>query len=628
MNFDRYLFVRAFVDEIARSGVSNACICPGSRSTPLAMLLREHPDIRLWTHLDERSASFFALGMAKAGRKPVAIVSTSGTAAVNFAPAVVEAWYARVPLVVLTADRPPELRDVGALQTIDQLKLYGPHVKWFLDMSLPETSADAVRYARTVACRAVATAGSEATAGPVHINFPFREPLVPAHIRAGDLPDPSARDTDVARDPGAADLARDDRPPCLAIRRPHHRPMDADLEALAVELRGTRRGLIVCGPQDDPKLPPVAARLADELRFPILADPLSLVRCGPHAGPLVIDAYDAFLRDVETAEALRPELILRFGAIPTSKPLLGYLQRHGRHWPEEPRGCRQLLVDVDLTERAHRWPDPALTATDALASDPRSFCEALIDALRSSSGSGARTEDSATRSDWVESWIAIARQTRMALRRHLETEPNLSEPGVFAELAEILPEGATLFAGNGMPVRDLDTFFPARALPTRFLANRGASGIDGVVSAALGASAAVPGPLVLVVGDLSFYHDMNGLLAARRHGLRATIVLLNNDGGGIFSFLPQADDLEHFEELFGAPHGLDFRPAAEMYGLAYRTVRSRDEFRSALGDALGGPGVTLVEVRTERGRNAELHRGLWKAVARSLREGTHHRSTR
>jgi 2-succinyl-5-enolpyruvyl-6-hydroxy-3-cyclohexene-1-carboxylate synthase len=495
-------------------------------------------------------------------------------------------------------------------------------------MSLPETSAGAVRYARTVACRAVAIASSQASAGPVHINFPFREPLVPTRTRPGDLPDPSAGDTDVARDRGTADFVEEDRAPYLAIRRAQRRPAGDEVTALAVQLRGIRRGLIVCGPQDDSKLPPVAATLAKELRFPILADPLSLVRCGPHTGPLVIDAYDAFLRDDETAEALRSELILRFGAIPTSKPLLGYLQRHGRQQPEQPDRCRQLLVDVDLTERAHRWPDPTLTATDAFESDPRSFCEALIEALRSSSGSEARTGNSEARSAWAESWIAIAQRTRIALTSHLEAEPGLSEPGVFAELAHILPGGATLFAGNGMPVRDLDTFFAARALPTRFLANRGASGIDGVVSAALGASAAVDGPLVLVVGDLSFYHDMNGLLAARRHSLSATIVLLNNNGGGIFSFLPQADDPEHFEELFGAPHGLDFRYAAEMYGLAYRRVRSRDEFRTAMGEALGGPGVTLVEVRTERGRNAELHRSLWKAVARSLGEDTPHGSTR
>jgi len=243
----------------------------------------------------------------------------------------------------------------------------------------------------------------------------------------------------------------------------------------------------------------------------------------------------------------------------------------------------------------------------------------LTEALRSSPDWKSRGKNLEARSDWVDSWVAVARRTRIALADHLETQPSLSEPAVFADLADILPEGATLFVGNSMPIRDLDAFFPTRSLPTRFLANRGASGIDGVVSAALGASAVADGPFVLVIGDLSFYHDMNGLLAARRHNLRATIVLLSNDGGGIFSFLPQSEDPEHFEELFGTPHGLDFRPAAEMYGLTYRAPRSRDDFRTAMGDALSTEeGVTLVEVRTERNSNAELHRSLWNAVARAL----------
>ena len=581
-------FVGAFVDELARSGVSNACICPGSRSTPLALLLRKHPAIKVWTHLDERSAAFFALGVAKATREPVAVVSTSGTAAVNLAPAVVEAYYARVPLLVLTADRPPELRGVGANQTIDQIRLYGPHVRWFVEMMLPEASEEAVRYARSVACRAAATARFD-TAGPVHINFPFREPLIPV----GEAP------------PAGGDgmTAADGRAPYVGVGQAPRRPDPAGLAPLAAELRAGRRGVIVCGPQDDPRFPEAAVRLAEELGFPLLADPLSQVRCGPHHGPLVIDSYDAFLRDEETAEALAPDVVLRFGATPVSKPLLLYLQRHAR--------CRQILVDG-----GKGWGDPGLTAGDVLHTDPRSLCDALLDALRSS----ARRRGVDTPSEWAGRWQRIAQRARDALRRRLGEGPGLSEPGVFAELAELLPAGATLFAGNSMPVRDLDAFFPGGVRPVRFLANRGASGIDGVVSSALGASAVSPGPLVLVIGDLSFYHDMNGLLAVGRHSIQATIILLNNDGGGIFSFLPQADDREHFEELFGTPHGLDFRPAAEMYGLSYHLVESWQEFRAAVRQSLGSPGVGLVEVRTDRRANARLHRELWDEVSRTLRQ--------
>lgn len=576
------VFVGAFVDELARSGLRHVCLCPGSRSTPLALLLRRHPAIRVWPHPDERSAAYFALGMAKALREPVAVVCTSGTAAVNLAPAVVEAYYSRVPLLVLTADRPPELRDVGANQTIDQSHLYGPHVKWFVEMLLPEASEQAVRYSRTVACRALAVARSS-LAGPVHLNFPFREPLIPAR-----------REPPPPRHSGG-------HVPYAAVVQAPRRPTPGELAPLAAELASASRGLILCGPQDDPGFPRAAARLAEALGFPLLADPLSQVRCGPHHGPLIIDSYDAFLGDEATAQELAPEVVLRFGAAPTSKPLLLYLQRHS--------GCRQIMVDEG------GWSDPALVASDVFHAEPRAFCEALLTALREVGRPGAGQGAG----EWAEAWRRRAQRAREGLCSRLEGEPSLSEPAVFVELADLLPEGAILFVGNSMPVRDMDAFFSGGRRPLRFLANRGASGIDGVISTALGAGAVSTTPLVLVLGDLSFYHDMNGLLAVKRYGLRATIILLNNDGGGIFSLLPQADDPEHFEELFGMPHGLDFRMAAEMYGLSYRRVVSREEFRLAVGEAVRGEGATLVEVRTDRAANARLHRELRAAVSQALR---------
>ncbi len=573
-------FVGAFVDELARSGVEHVCLCPGSRSTPLALLLRRHPSIRVWNHLDERSAAFFALGMAKTLRQPVALLSTSGTAAVNFAPAVVEARHSRVPLLLLTADRPPELRDVGANQTIDQPHLYGRYAKWFVEMLLPEASDEAIRYARTIACRAAATARS-GVPGPVHVNFPFREPLIPAAESATGVP------------------ARDGHTPFVAVQQAPRWLDPASLNPLATELRTTRRGLIVCGPQDDPPFPRAVAELAEELSFPLLADPLSQVRCGPHHGPQVIDNYDAFLRDGATAESLAPDLVLHFGATPISQPLLQFLQRHS--------DARHILVGEGS------WNDPALVANQVIESDPSLLCQALLTAL---GRSGPRQPVS----DWPLLWQRSAGQARAALHSCLATPSELSEPSILLELAEILPPGASLFAGNSMPVRDLDTVFPASDRPLRFLANRGASGIDGVVSTALGASAVSAHPLVLVIGDLSFYHDMNGLLAAGRHGLSVTFVLMNNDGGGIFSLLPQAEDPEHFEELFGTPHGLDFRPVAQIYGLTYRRVSSRVEFRQTMDESLAAAGTTIVELRTDRTANARLHREMWQAVSRALHE--------
>ena len=336
-----HAFVDAFVDELARCGLQHACICPGSRSTPLALLLHQHPAIKTWMHLDERSAAYFALGQAKALRQPVAVLGTSGTATLNFAPAVAEAFYARVPLLVLTADRPPELQDVGAPQTIDQSRLYGRHVKRCVEMPLPEGGPDAVRYVRTTASRALSVCRAERP-GPVHVNFPFREPLVPI------APD---------HRPGERTAA-----PFVKVTQGPQTLSHADATELASQLRGAQRGLIVCGPQDDPAFPEAVVRLARELQFPLLADVLSQVRCGTHDVSNLIDSYDAFLRDPQLARDLAPDLVLRFGATPVSKPLQQYLQ--------SPTACRQMLIAP-----ADDWHDPALVATDRVQVDPRAFCE-------------------------------------------------------------------------------------------------------------------------------------------------------------------------------------------------------------------------------------------------------------
>jgi 2-succinyl-5-enolpyruvyl-6-hydroxy-3-cyclohexene-1-carboxylate synthase len=582
-----HVFVGAFIDELVRAGVRNFCVCPGSRSTPLALLLVQHPAARVWIHLDERSAGFFGLGIAKARREPVALVCTSGTAAANFFPAVVEARYARVPLLVLTADRPHELRDRGAPQTIDQINLYGSHAKWFVDLPVPQATPELVRYVRTVASRAAATA-SAAPAGPVQINCPYREPLVP-------------------RPPD--DLAgwnmRPDQRPYLAVTAGVRMPDPAQIQVLAGELADVRRGLIVCGAQDDPHLAAAVTRLARALNFPILADPLSGLRCGPHEHTLILDLYDGLLRNNAFVARYAPEVVLRFGAFPTSKALLLYLQRY----PD----CRQIVIDG-----AGGWNEPTNLADQMIHADARQVCDALTSAL---SEPGAHA---AERSAWTKAWMTADCRARAAVTERLRTLEEPFEGKVFAELAELLPDGATLWAGSSMPVRDLDTFFPGSERTIRMLSNRGANGIDGVVSSALGASTAGAGPLLLVIGDISFYHDANGLLAAKQHNLNATIVLLNNDGGGIFSFLPQATttDPAQFELLFGTPHGLDFRPLAEMYGARFTRVKTWAAFRAAVQNGLTHAGLDIIEVLTRRDRNVTLHRELWQVVDAALAELT------
>ncbi len=532
-------------------------------------------------HLDERSASFFALGIAKYHRRAVALLCTSGSAAANFMPAVVEAHYSRVPLLVMTADRPHELRDTGAPQTIDQLRLYGAHAKWFVEMALPEASAQALHYARTIAARAVAEAAT-VPSGPVHLNFPFREPFIP------DSPD------------GAPSAVNDPfNGPRITVDAGGLAPSEDAIETLAAELGQSSRGLIVCGPNNDEDYAAAVGRLGTHLGFPILADPLSQVRCGPHDREMVVDSYDAFLRVEDFTRRFAPETVLRFGALPTSKPLVRFLEG-------QPDACRQIFVDG-----AGGWNDTGMLPARVLRASPATVCGRLLEALKH-----RRTPPESTQ--WSESWRRIGALVRGAIAHHLERIETPFEGKVFAELAALIPQDSVLFAGNSMPVRDLDTFFAGSGNPIRFMANRGANGIDGVMSSALGTGATAGRPLILTIGDLSFYHDSNGLLAAKLHRLRATVVLLNNNGGGIFSFLPQAAHPEHFEQLFGTPHGLDFSRFAAAYGAEFTRISTWNDFRCAINRGLESEGVSIIEVPTERASNVRLHREVWDSVAAAV----------
>ena len=591
------------VDELRRSGLHHIVICPGSRSTPLALSFAATPEIRTWMHIDERSAAFFALGLAKRLCEPVALLCTSGTAAANFLPAIVEANLTHVPLLILTADRPPELRDCGAPQAIDQNRLYGTHVRWFMETALPEASNAALRSIRTIACRAFASAQT----GPVHLNMPLREPLTPAPIADQPLPPESAREPLAWR-------GRPDDQPYIQVHQSRESDPDGAIAELADEIAANARGLILVGPQTDADLADALLALAGETGYPILADPLSQLRSSDHQ--LVISSYDAFLRGEAFSAHYAPQLILRFGSMPTSKPLLLYLQRHAAI-------CTQVIIDPQ-----HGWQEPTQLAAQMIYADAGSLARALSGLLQkpgvsldeARGGSLRAPHEQRERVGWQKVWVTAERVTREALAAAIGDLPGLFEGRVFTELAELLPERALLYAGNSMPVRDMDTFFWPRVKGLRCLGNRGASGIDGVISSALGASAASEAGevAVLVIGDLSFLHDLNGLLAAKLHRLNLVIVLVNNDGGGIFSFLPQAAYPEHFEQLFGTPIGLDFRPAVAMYGGRFERVTDWMAFRRALQVGLAQGGLHVIEVPSERESNVQLHRQLWQVVELAL----------
>ena len=580
--------LRAFVEELAAAGVRDAVVCPGSRSTPLALALRASPAIRVRMLYDERAAGFFALGMARTARRPVVLLATSGTAVVELSPAVVEASLSRVPLVVLTADRPAELRDRGAPQTIDQVHLYGRAAKWYAELPLLDGDPATLAHWRWAAGRAVAVAAA-GPAGPVQLNVPFREPLLP--------------DAPLDGGTGGPPLAR---PFAHVVTGPRQLP-DAALDELAARLADARRGLIVAGPDDDPALPAALAALAAATGFPVLADPLSGLRTGPHDRSLVLGHGDHLVRPGPWIDAHEPDLVLRTGAMPTSKPVLELLAR-----------VRPELVVLD-GDGGYR--EAALIGATYVHADAAGTAASLATRLAGRAATTAAHPDPA----WTPGWVEADRAADAAMTAWLAAlrEPFEGLPWVL--LGALLPDGAVLWASSSMPVRDMDAWLPLsdRAITVR--SNRGANGIDGVVSTALGSAAVADGPVVLVVGDIAFLHDLNALVAARLHGLSLTVVLVNNDGGGIFSFLPQAQPgvpvagsglPEHYEELFGTPHGIDVGPVVESLGAEHHLVDIAG--LGAIPASIGRPGVRVLELRTDRARNLQLHRDVAAVVRRRL----------
>ena len=566
------------VDELVRCGMREAVVAPGSRSAPLAMALHAAASqsasrLRLHVRIDERSASFLALGLAKASGRPVGVVCTSGTAAAHFHAAVIEADESGIPLIVLTADRPPELRGTGANQTIDQLKLYGGAVRWFCEVGAPENRPGQAAYWRSLACRAWSSANGNgaAVAGPVHLNLPFREPLVP----------------------GAADPASDgDAQWCESLQgRPDGAPWTqvagepglAGGAAPALTVDWTERGVIVAG--DGTADPARAAELAAQAGWPLLAEPSSGARHGPGA----LRSYQYLLDAPGFIAAHRPELIVSAGRPGLSRGQLALLRAAG------PAG-RHIV----LSQATGRWSDPARTANDVAGS--------LIVRGRPQPG----------RSGWLRSWQAADAAASQAADEVLEAAGPLSEPLLAREVSAALPSGGLLWVASSMPARNLDRHMVARS-DVRVLASRGASGVDGLVSSAIGAALAHQadggGPAVALLGDLALVHDAPGLiLGPLEPRPDLCLIVVNNDGGGIFSALEQAAFPDSFERVFGTPHGADFAALAAAASLPY----TRLDQAADLPAALTGNGLRLVEVRTNRADEAKLRTTIGDACSAAV----------
>ncbi|MFF0578188.1 2-succinyl-5-enolpyruvyl-6-hydroxy-3-cyclohexene-1-carboxylic-acid synthase [Streptosporangium saharense] len=537
------------VDELVRCGLTEVVLAPGSRSAPLALAAHADSRVRLHVRIDERSAAFLALGLARRTGRPVALMCTSGTAAANFHPAVVEAHESGIPLLLLTADRPPELRDTGASQTIDQIKMYGTAVRWFSEVGVPEDRPGQVAYWRSLVCRAYQRSLGPADPGPVHLNLAFREPLVPD----GDASWCEPLDGDANGPWVRARVA----PPASALHLPP-----------------TRRGVLVVGDGAANMRRYVAA--AGMAGWPVLSEPTGGARYGDHA----VSTYHFLLGAPEFADRHRPDVVVTLGRPGLSRPLLNWLRYAEEH----------IVVAPDLT----RWPDPTRSATQV--------------------AQAVEIPVAAGDDEWLRSWRRADAAARVAIDEVLDAG-GLSEPRLARDLAEQLPNGALLFSGSSMPIRDLDQAMrPRRGL--RILSNRGAAGIDGVVSSAMGAALAHNGPSYALMGDLTFLHDQNGLiLGPREPRPDLCLVVVNNDGGGIFSLLPQAALRDPFERVFGTSHGVDLAHVAASTGTPYTFVGEAEQ----LPKALRGEGVRIVEVHTDREPNAVLHAVMRDAAHTAIR---------
>jgi 2-succinyl-5-enolpyruvyl-6-hydroxy-3-cyclohexene-1-carboxylate synthase len=576
--------------------VRNVVICPGSRSTPLALAFIERVDrIRPWVLYDERSAAFFALGMARSSALPVALLCTSGTAAANFVPAVAEASLGRVAVVAVTADRPPESRDFGGAQTIDQVELFTTHVKWAQDMPVAADLDSLIRYARRVGLRA-ADAAKSTPKGPVHVNFPFREPLV------------ADRKT-VPHEQSTA--------PVLTVVGPTGRADEGEIRPVAGRLRTVMKGAIVVGPGEyTPATRGQLSRLSELLGWPVLADVLSNLRQDGALCSGLVRCYEPLVRSEGFRSSMKLDYVVRVGGVPTSKELNSFCQ-----------GAETLLID-----EGNEWRDPEFAASTMIFGDLEHTVSCLNRGLEevemtttaitttaaaaSAVPTVARAEaGNADKKSWLERWLdadaGVQAKMQALMGATAATADELFEGKLFYLLStELTPsEPLTVVVGSSMPVRDLDSFFPRGSENVRFVANRGANGIDGVVSTAMGVAAA-EGDVLLILGDVSFYHDMNGLLASKLQKLNAMIIVINNRGGGIFSFLAQHGLPPHvFEQLFGEAHDLDFSGVRLIYGGDFVRVSDWPSFKSAFADYTRRKGLRVMEFTApDRERNLELHK--------------------
>jgi len=555
-----------FAEELARCGIRLAVVSPGSRSTPLAIALYRQPGIEVKVVLDERSAGFFALGAAAAGSEPVALLCTSGTAAANYHPAVSEADISAIPLVVLTADRPPELRGIGAGQTIDQIKLFGGAVRWFSEVGNHDADDAGLLHMRATACRAYAMAAGQPRPGPVHLNLAFRDPLDPTPV-AGDV---------TATDPLAINGRKNG--PLTAVSPARPSPDSAELDRIAAFVGAAERILIVAGRQDDVALRQPVAAFAARFGGAILAEPTSQLRLGPHDRSRVISGYDAVAARLlagDGAAELVPDLVIRVGETPTSKNL--------RIWLAGLRNTRQIVIDP-----SYGWYEPGRTAEMIVRAEP-------VDLLDSLGGSVSGNSESAERQSvrvsvepqFLDAWLEAERGARQGVDAAAQAAggpDHVTAPGIHRALGLSYRNGELVFTASSLAIREQESFLPGSDADVLFFSNRGANGIDGVIASGIGAAGSTDRPTTIVTGELGFQHDLGSLALLAQSPVPVRIVVINDSGGRIFSRLPQKKSMpaDEFEVLMSTPSDLDIEAAAALFSHPYRKVVNPADLTPAL----------------------------------------------
>ena len=577
-------WAKVFIDQLAVLGVKYASISPGSRSTPLTYVLSKNRKIKSFINIDERSSAFFALGLAKSTNKPVLVVTTSGTAVAELYPAIIEAYQQRTPLIICTADRPPELIGTGANQTINQHNIFKNHIRWYRDLGLPSIGETGFYHLQKIAINAFRISLTE-DRGPVHLNFPFRKPLEPFSY------------TDIVN----KKISR--LKPQRSVNNKLPRPFTGSYsvksaERLIEELISSNNGIIIAGPMEyDREMINRIRKLSFLLKYPIFADGLSQLRSSVSKKEKnIISNFNSILKSEKFVEEHNPDIILQFGKTPTSSVLERFLDE---------TNANRYLINIYGDKF-----DPTRNAKATLAIEPKFFCEHLISNIDPK-------KIIRHKSSWLKDFIRVEEISEKVKARIIFKSKFPNEPSIITEIFNRIPSGCNIFIGNSLPVRDLDNFSSntSKRLAVHF--NRGASGIDGVTSTALGV-AYIKKPSVLITGDLSFLHDLNALTIVAKYSVPLTTIVINNNGGGIFESLPIAEKYKQFREYFVTPHNLDLEAIVKSFGINYQFIANRSKLQQHLKNSLSKNIPSLFEIQTDAAKSVELRNKYFDEVKKKL----------